>query len=76
MSGSSEIEKAAFAYAKEAVKLDQQGNKAKAIEMYQKARQSLLQLAMAQPDYGPNKVYLQKAIAYQERIKQLLGSSP
>jgi len=75
MSASHEIEKAATAYAQEAVKFDKQGNKDKAIALYQKASETLLQLAMKHPEYGPNKVYMQRAIAYQERIKTLSPSS-
>ncbi len=74
MSASQELERAATSYALEAVKMDKQGNKGRAITLYQKAIESLLQLVQLYPEYGLNKVYVQRAIAYQERIKALQGS--
>jgi SpoVK/Ycf46/Vps4 family AAA+-type ATPase len=74
MSASQELEKAATAYALDAVRLDKQGAKGRAITLYQKAIESLLQLVQLYPEYGLNKVYVQRAIAYQERIKALQGS--
>jgi len=74
VSASQELEKAATAYALDAVKMDKQGNKGRAITLYQKAIESLLQLVQLYPEYGLNKVYVQRAIAYQERIKALQGS--
>jgi SpoVK/Ycf46/Vps4 family AAA+-type ATPase len=74
MSASQELEKAATAYALDAVRLDKQGARGRAITLYQKAIESLLQLVQLYPEYGLNKVYVQRAIAYQERIKALQGS--
>jgi SpoVK/Ycf46/Vps4 family AAA+-type ATPase len=74
MSASQELERAATAYALDAVKMDKQGNKGRAITLYQKAIEALLQLVQLYPEYGLNKVYVQRAIAYQERIKALQGS--
>jgi SpoVK/Ycf46/Vps4 family AAA+-type ATPase len=74
MSASQELERAATSYALDAVKMDKQGNKGRAITLYQKAIESLLQLVQLYPEYGLNKVYVQRAIAYQERIKALQGS--
>ncbi len=74
MGASNELEKAATDYALDAVRLDKQGAKGRAITLYQKAIESLLQLVQLYPDYGLNKVYVQRAIAYQERIKALQGS--
>jgi SpoVK/Ycf46/Vps4 family AAA+-type ATPase len=74
MSASHELEKAATAYALDAVRLDNQGQKGRAITLYQKAIESLLQLVQLYPEYGLNKVYVQRAIAYQERIKALQGA--
>jgi SpoVK/Ycf46/Vps4 family AAA+-type ATPase len=71
MSASHELEKAATAYALDAVKMDKAGQKGRAITLYQKAIESLLQLVQLYPEYGLNKVYVQRAIAYQERIKIL-----
>jgi len=73
MSASHELEKAATAYASDAVRMDKQGQKGRAITLYQKAIESLLQLVQLYPEYGLNKVYVQRAIAYQERIKVLQG---
>jgi SpoVK/Ycf46/Vps4 family AAA+-type ATPase len=74
MSASHELEKAATAYALDAVKMDKAGQKGRAITLYQKAIESLLQLVQLYPEYGLNKVYVQRAIAYQERIKILQSS--
>ncbi len=74
MSASNELERAATAYALDAVRLDKQGQKGRAITLYQKAIESLLQLVQLYPEYGLNKVYVQRAIAYQERIKALQGA--
>jgi len=74
MSASQELEKAATNYAIEAVRLDKQGSKGLAITMYQKAIENLLQLVQLYPEYGLNKVYVQRAIAYQERIKAIQGA--
>jgi SpoVK/Ycf46/Vps4 family AAA+-type ATPase len=75
MSASQELEKAATNYALEAVRLDKQGSKGMAITMYQKAIESLLKLVQLYPEYSLNKVYIQRAIAYQERIKALQGAA-
>ena len=74
MSASQELEKAATAFALDAVRLDKAGARGKAIALYQKAIESLLQLVQLYPEYGLNKVYVQRAIAYQERIKALQGA--
>lgn len=74
MSASQELEKDATNYALEAVRLDKQGSKGMAISMYQKAIECLLQLVQLYPEYSLNKVYVTRAIAYQERIKALQGA--
>ena len=74
MSASQELEKNATNYALEAVRLDKQGSRGMAITMYQKSIESLLQLVQLYPEYDLNKVYVQKAIAYQERIKAIQGA--
>ncbi|MEM2522173.1 MAG: AAA family ATPase, partial [Candidatus Bathyarchaeia archaeon] len=74
MEASQELEKLATNYALEAVRLDRQGAKGMAITMYQKAIETLLKLVQLYPEYNLNKVYIQRAIAYQERIKVLQGS--
>ncbi len=73
MSASSELEKAATSYAIDAVRLDKQGSKGMAITMYQKAIETLLKLVQLYPDYGLNKVYIQRAMSYQERIRAIQG---
>ena len=76
MGASEELEKLATHYASEAVKLDKQGARGMAIAMYQKAIENLLKLVQLYPNYGLNKVYIQRAMAYQERIKVLQGGMP
>jgi len=75
MSASQELEKSATNFALEAVRLDKQGSRGMAVTMYQKAIESLLKLVHLYPEYSLNQVYIQRAIAYQERIKALQGVS-
>jgi SpoVK/Ycf46/Vps4 family AAA+-type ATPase len=74
MDAPQELEKSATNYALEAVRLDKQHSKGMAITMYQKAIETLLRLVQLYPEYNLNKVYIQRAIAYQERIKVLQGA--
>lgn len=76
LSASQELEKAATSHALEAVRLDKLGSRGMAITMYQKAIETLLKLVQLYPDYGLNKVYIQRAMAYQDRIKTLQGTGP
>jgi len=76
MSASQELEQAATKYALEAVRLDKQGSRGMAITMYQKGISTLLKLVRLYPDYGLNSVYIQRAQAYQDRIKALQGQGP
>ncbi|KPV61742.1 MAG: VCP-like ATPase [Candidatus Bathyarchaeota archaeon BA2] len=76
MSASQELEKAATSYALEAVRLDKQGARGMSITMYQKAIETLLKLVQLYPDYGLNRVYIQRAMAYQERIRAIQGVGP
>ncbi len=76
MSASQELERAATNYASEAVRLDKQGSRGMAITMYQKAIETLLKIVHLYPDYGLNKVYIQRAMAYQERLKILQCGMP
>jgi SpoVK/Ycf46/Vps4 family AAA+-type ATPase len=72
----SELESAAKRYAGEAIRLDRQGSKGLAITYYQKAIDVLLKMVNLYPNYDLNKVYVQKAMEYQERVKVLqVGSS-
>jgi SpoVK/Ycf46/Vps4 family AAA+-type ATPase len=73
LSASSELEKAATTYAIEAVRLDKQNSKGMAITMYQRAIETLLKLVQLYPDYGLNQAYIQRAMAYQERIRAIQG---
>lgn len=74
MNASQELEKSVTSHALEAVRLDNQGSKGMAVTMYQKAIAGLLKLVQLYPEYSLNKVYIQRAIAYQERIKALQGA--
>ena len=76
MSASHELERAATNHALEAVRLDKQGARGMAITMYQKAIETLLTLVQLYPEYGLNKVYLQRAMAYQQRVRVLQGGGP
>jgi SpoVK/Ycf46/Vps4 family AAA+-type ATPase len=76
MNASQELEQAATKYALEAVRLDKQGSRGMAITMYQKGISTLLKLVRLYPNYGLNTVYIQRAQAYQERIKALQGEGP
>jgi SpoVK/Ycf46/Vps4 family AAA+-type ATPase len=73
MDAPQQIEKAAKDYASEAIRLDKQNSKGMAITMYQRAIETLLKLVQLYPEYSLNKVYTQRAIAYQDRIKILQG---
>jgi SpoVK/Ycf46/Vps4 family AAA+-type ATPase len=75
MDAPQELEKSATNYALEAVRLDKQRSRGMAITMYQKAIETLLKLVQLYPEYNLNKVYIQRAIAYQERIKVLQGTA-
>ncbi|HEY8139823.1 MAG TPA: AAA family ATPase [Nitrososphaera sp.] len=79
-----ELENSASKYAAEAIRLDSQGSRGMAIQSYQRAIEALLKLVHIYPDYKLNKVYMERATAYQNRIKALQishgleeeGSSP
>jgi len=76
VSASHELERAATNHALEAVRLDKQGARGMAIAMYQKAIETLLTLVQLYPDYGLNRVYIQRAMAYQQRVRLLQGAGP
>ena len=67
----SELENVASKYAAEAIRLDSQGARPLAIQYYQKAVEYLLKLVRLYPDYKLNKIYIERAKAYQNRIKAL-----
>lgn len=60
--------------AAEAIRLDRHGARGMAITMYQRAIEALLKLCQLYPDFELNKVYVQRAMAYQERVKVLQGA--
>src|SRR5439155_24753664 len=66
-----ELENSASKYAAEAIRLDSQGSRGMAIQSYQRAIEALLKLVKIFPDYKLNKVYMERASAYQNRIKAL-----
>lgn len=71
MVAAKELEEAAGKYASEAIRLDSQGAHGMAIVMYQRAITALIKLAQLYPEYKLNKLYLERATTYQERIKAL-----
>jgi len=74
MSAAEELEKSATNYAYEAIKLDKQGSRGMAITTYQRAVEILLKLVQLHPEYSLNKVYIQRAMAYRERVLVLQGN--
>ena len=71
MSAAKELEDAAGKYASEAIRFDSQGARGMAVQSYQQAISTLIKLAKIYPDYNLNKLYLDRATTYQERIKAL-----
>jgi SpoVK/Ycf46/Vps4 family AAA+-type ATPase len=70
-----ELENSASKYAAEAIRLDSQGSRGPAIQAYQRAIEALAKLIQIYPDYKLNKIYMERASAYQNRIKALQMSS-
>ena len=66
-----ELENSASKYAAEAIRLDSQGSRGMAIQSYQHAIEALAKLVQIYPEYKLNKVYMERANAYQNRIKAL-----
>src|SRR5215510_6996630 len=66
-----ELENCASKYAAEAIRLDSQGSRNNAIQAYQRAIEALVKLVQIYPDYKLNKIYMERASAYQNRIKAL-----
>jgi len=67
----SELESMALRYLQEAVKSEREGLRDKAIEGYSRAVEILLRLVKLYPDYPLNKVYMERALIYQQRIRLL-----
>jgi SpoVK/Ycf46/Vps4 family AAA+-type ATPase len=66
-----ELENSASKYAAEAIRLDSQGSRIKAIQFYQRAIEALNKLIQIYPEYKLNKIYLERSNAYLNRIKSL-----
>jgi SpoVK/Ycf46/Vps4 family AAA+-type ATPase len=66
-----ELENTACKHAAEAIRLDSQGSKGMAVQSYQHAIEALVKLVQIYPEYKLNKVYMERASAYQNRIKAL-----
>jgi SpoVK/Ycf46/Vps4 family AAA+-type ATPase len=66
-----ELENRASKYAAEAIRLDSQGSRGMAIQSYQRAIESLVKLVQVYPEYKLNKIYIERAGAYQNRIETL-----
>ena len=70
-----ELENSASKYAAEAIRLDSQGSRIKAIQFYQRAIEALNKLIQIYPEYKLNKIYLERSNAYLNRIKSLQMSN-
>ena len=68
------LENSASKCAAEAIRLDSQGSHNEAIEYYQRAIEALIRLVQIYPEYKLNRIYTERANAYQNRIKALLVS--
>lgn len=71
-----ELENSASKYAAEAIRLDSEGSNGQAINAYQRAVEALVKLVQIYPDYKLNKIYMERASSYQNRIKALQVSNP
>lgn len=71
-----ELENNASKYAAEAIRLDSEGSNGQAISAYQRAVEALVKLVQIYPDYKLNKIYMERASSYQNRIKALQMSNP
>lgn len=69
-----ELENNASKFAAEAIRLDSQGSRFKAIQLYQRAIESLNKLIQIYPEYKLNKIYIERSNAYLNRIKSLKTS--
>ena len=73
MSSIRELERVASSYATKAVYLDRQGKTDSAITMYKRAVEMLIKITKLYPNCQLNQIYIQRAQAYQRRIKRLRG---
>ena len=70
-----ELENSASKYAAEAIRLDSEGSNGLAVSAYQRAVEALVKLVQIYPDYKLNKIYMERANSYQNRIKALQVSN-
>ena len=70
-----ELENSASKYAAEAIRLDSEGSNGQAISAYQRAVEALVKLVQIYPDYKLNKIYMERANSYKNRIKALQMSN-
>lgn len=70
-----ELENTASKYASEAIGFDSRGSRGMAIQSYQRAIDALVKLVQIYPEYRLNRVYRERANAYQNRIRTLQLSS-
>ena len=70
-----ELENSASKFAAEAIRLDSHGSRIKAIQLYQHAIEALNKLIQIYPEYKLNKIYMERANAYMNRIKSLQMSN-
>src|ERR687897_1005353 len=66
-----ELENSASKYAAEAIRLDSEGSHGMAIQSYQRAIEALVKLVQVYPEYKLNRIYMERASTYQNRIKAL-----
>src|ERR687884_1025530 len=66
-----ELENTASRHAADAIRLDSQGSRGMAVQSYQHAIEALVKLVQIYPEYKLNRIYMERASAYQNRIKAL-----
>jgi SpoVK/Ycf46/Vps4 family AAA+-type ATPase len=66
-----ELENTASKFAAEAIKFDSQGSRGMAIQSYQRAIDALVKLVQIYPEYRLNRIYRERANAYQTRVRSL-----
>ena len=66
-----ELENSASRYAAEAIRLDSEGSRGKAIQSYERAIEALVKLVQVYPEYKLNRIYMERASTYQNRVKAL-----
>jgi len=56
-----ELENSASRYAAEAIRLDSEGSRGKAIHSYERAIEALVKLVQVYPEYKLNRIYMERA---------------